>query len=125
MGTHMWNNAPARRGRRLSVENPMALLGGEAMKFGEMFQKDLAARAMNVDAGFWNRYATAIANSLATKNNEISVIQNRGITQLHPLTAAMDRVNAAGSPITKTGLDLGNNRHFSMLIDDSKEIGIN
>lgn len=121
----MWNNAPARRGRRLSVENPMALLGGEAMKFGEMFQKDLAARAMNVDAGFWNRYATAIANSLATKNNEISVIQNRGIAQLHPLTAAMDRVNAAGSPITKNGLDLGNNRHFSMLIDDSKEIGIN
>ncbi|XP_059206830.1 sal-like protein 3b [Centropristis striata] len=128
MGTHMWNNAPARRGRRLSVENPMALLSGEAAKFGEMFQKDLAARAMNVDPGFWNRYATAIANSLATKNNEISVIQNRGISQLHPLTAGMDRVSAAGSPIsslTKTGMDLGNNRHFSMLIDDSKEIGIN
>uniref|UniRef100_UPI0037E8F50D sal-like protein 3b n=1 Tax=Semicossyphus pulcher TaxID=241346 RepID=UPI0037E8F50D len=128
MGTHMWNNAPARRGRRLSVENPMALLGGEAVKFGEMFQKDLAARAMNVDPGFWNRYATAIANSLATKNNEISVIQNRGISQLHPLTAGMDRMSTAGSPITsrtKTGMDLGNNRHFSMLIDDSKEIGIN
>ncbi|XP_010740593.2 sal-like protein 3b [Larimichthys crocea] len=128
MGTHMWNNAPARRGRRLSVENPMALLGGEAVKFGEMFQKDLAARAMNVDPGFWNRYATAIANSLATKNNEISVIQNRGISQLHPLTAGMDRLSTTGSPITsrtKTGMDLGNNRHFSMLIDDSKEIGIN
>ncbi|XP_022599888.1 sal-like protein 3 [Seriola dumerili] len=128
MGTHMWNNAPARRGRRLSVENPMALLGGEAMKFGEMFQKDLAARAMNVDPGFWNRYATAITNSLAMKNNEISVIQNRGISQLHPLTAGMDRVSTTGSPITsitKTGMDLGNNRHFSMLIDDSKEIGIN
>ncbi|XP_078123480.1 sal-like protein 3b isoform X1 [Sander vitreus] len=128
MGTHMWNNAPARRGRRLSVENPMALLSGEAAKFGEMFQKDLAARAMNVDPGFWNRYATAIANSLATKNNEISVIQNRGISQLHPLTAGIDRVSTAGSPITsltKTGMDLGNNRHFSMLIDDSKEIGIN
>ncbi|KAM9385067.1 sal-like protein 3b [Pholidichthys leucotaenia] len=128
MGTHMWNNAPARRGRRLSVENPMALLGGEAVKFGEMFQKDLAARAMNMDPGFWNRYATAITNSLAMKNNEISVIQNRGISPLHPLTASMDRVTAVGSPIsglTKTGLDLGNNRHFSMLIDDSKEIGIN
>ncbi|XP_065804405.1 sal-like protein 3b [Labrus bergylta] len=128
MGTHMWNNAPARRGRRLSVENPMALLGGEAMKFGEMFQKDLAARAMNVDTGFWNRYATAIANSLAAKNNEISVIQNRGISQLHPLTAGMDRMSTAGSPMTsrtKTGMDLGNNRHFSMLIDNSKDIGIN
>lgn len=123
MGTHMWNNAPARRGRRLSVDNPMALLGGEAAKFGEMFQKDLAARAMNVDPGFWNRYATAITHSLAMKNNEIAVIQNRGISQLHPLNAG-----AAGGPITsltKTGMDLGNNRHFSMLIDDSKEIGIN
>ncbi|KAF7669653.1 hypothetical protein LDENG_00159030 [Lucifuga dentata] len=128
MGTHMWNNAPARRGRRLSVENPMALLGGEAMKFGEIFQKDLAARAMNVDPGFWNRYATAITNSLAMKNNEISVIQNRGISQLHPMTAGMDRASITGSSVTslgKTGMDLGTNRHFSMLIDDSKEIGIN
>lgn len=110
------------------MDNPMALLGGEAVKFGEMFQKDLAARAMNVDPGFWNRYATAITNSLAMKNNEIAVIQNRGISQLHPLTAGMNRVSTAGSPITsltKTGIDLGNNRHFSMLIDDSKEIGIN
>lgn len=106
----------------------MALLGGEAIKFGEMFQKDLAARAMNVAPGFWNRYATAITNSLAMKNNEISVIQNRGMSPLRPMTAVMDKVNAAGSPITsltKTSLDLGNNRHFSMLIDDTKEIGIN
>lgn len=128
MGTHMWNNAPARRGRRLSVENPMALLGGEAMKFGEMFQKDLAARAMNVDPGFWNRYAAAITNGLAMKNNEISVIQNRGLPQLHTMTAGMARAGTAGSPITslgKTGMDLGASRHFSMLIDDSKEIGIN
>ncbi|KAM4631469.1 sal-like protein 3b [Polymixia lowei] len=128
MGTHMWNNAPARRGRRLSVENPMALLGGDAMKFGEMFQKDLAARAMNVDPGFWNRYAAAITNGLAMKNNEISVIQNRGIPQLHAMTAGMDRVSTDGSPISslgKSSMDLGTNRHFSMLIDDSKEIGIN
>ncbi|XP_061597265.1 sal-like protein 3b [Cololabis saira] len=130
MGTHMWNNAPARRGRRLSVENPMALLGGEAVKFGEMFQKDLAARAMNVDPGFWNRYAAAISNSLAMKNNEISVIQNRGVAPLHPLSVAMDRVGGGGASgpltgLTKTGMDLGSNRHFSMLIEDSKEIGIN
>uniref|UniRef100_A0A3Q3LGV2 C2H2-type domain-containing protein n=2 Tax=Mastacembelus armatus TaxID=205130 RepID=A0A3Q3LGV2_9TELE len=128
MGTHMWNNAPARRGRRLSVENPMALLGGEAVKFGEMFHKDLAARALNVDQGFWNRYTTAITNGLAMKNNEIAVIQNRGISQLHPLTAGIDRVSTTGAPITnltKTGVELGSNRHFAMLIDDSKDIGIN
>ncbi|XP_068603301.1 sal-like protein 3b [Brachionichthys hirsutus] len=126
MGTHMWNNAPARRGRRLSVENPMALLGGEAVKFGAMLQKDLAARAMNVDPAFWSRYATAIANNLATKNNEISVIQNRGISQLHPLAAGMDRLSTTGSPVaSRSKMDLGAHRHFSMLIDDGKEIGIN
>ncbi|KAJ3602810.1 hypothetical protein NHX12_030558 [Muraenolepis orangiensis] len=113
MGTHMWNNAPARRGRRLSVENPIALLGGDPMKFGEMFQKDLAARAMNVDPGFWNRYAAAITTGL-----------------LHAMTAAMDRASSGGvhglNGLGKaSGLDLGASRHFSMLIDDGKEIGIN
>ncbi|XP_057684747.1 sal-like protein 3b [Corythoichthys intestinalis] len=116
MGTHMWNNAPARRGRRLSVDNPMALLGSDAVKF------DLAARAMHVDAGFWSRYASAITSSLAMKNNEISVIQNRGATPLRSI-AGMDRVNGAARTIanlSKNSVELGNNRHFSMLIDDSK-----
>ncbi|XP_037549000.1 sal-like protein 3 [Nematolebias whitei] len=150
MGTHMWNNAPARRGRRLSVENPGALLRGEALKFGEAFQKDLATRAMSVDPGFWSRYAAAITNSLAMKNNEISVIQNPGLVPLHPLTAAsvtrgtitgLNRTTVDLGSITglnrttmdlgsitglnRTTVDLGTNRHFSMLIDDGKEIGIN
>ncbi|XP_056142947.1 sal-like protein 3 [Lampris incognitus] len=141
MGTHMWNNAPARRGRRLSVENPMALLGGDAMKFSEMFQKDLAARAMNVDPGFWNQYAAAITNGLAMKNNEISVIQNGGITQLPvslgaagitslgALPGGMDQVHTSGSPpmtaMDKSGLDVGASRPFSRFMEENKEIGIN
>lgn len=141
MGTHMWNNAPARRGRRLSVENPMALLGGDAMKFSEMFQKDLAARAMNVDQGFWNQYAAAITNGLAMKNNEISVIQNGGITQLPvslggtgitslgSMPGGMDRVHAGSSPpmtgMEKAGLEVGPGRPFSRFIEENKEIGIN
>ncbi|XP_033855967.3 sal-like protein 3 [Acipenser ruthenus] len=141
MGTHMWNNAPARRGRRLSVENPMALLGGDAMKFTEIFQKDLAGRAMNVDPSFWNQYAAAITNGLAMKNNEISVIQNGGIPQ-HPIilggggipslnsfTSGMDRARTGNSsPMTgfdKTSVDTGANRPFSRFIEDNKEIGIN
>ncbi|XP_038827394.1 sal-like protein 3 [Salvelinus namaycush] len=117
MGTHMWNNAPARRGRHLLVENPMALLGGEAaIKLGEMFQKDLTAQAMHMDTGFWNRYAAAITNGLAMKNNEISVIQNGWIPQLHAMTAGMDRVSTGGSPpmtsLGKTAMDLRINRHF-------------
>ncbi|CDQ80646.1 unnamed protein product [Oncorhynchus mykiss] len=131
MGTHMWNNAPARRGRRLSVENPMALLGGDAMKFSEMFQKDLAARAMNVDPGFWNQYAAAITNGLAMKNNEISVIQNGGLPQL-PVSLGMDhmdRVNASSSPpmtgLDKTVLEVGARRPFARFMEENKEIGIN
>ncbi|KAF7666335.1 hypothetical protein LDENG_00110950 [Lucifuga dentata] len=129
MGTHMWNNAPARRGRRLSVENPIALLGGDAMKFSEMFQKDLAARAMNVDPGFWNQYAAAITNGLAMKNNEISVIQNGGITQLPVSLGGMDRVHAGSSPpmmgMEKAGLEVGASRPFSRFMEENKEIGIN
>ncbi|CAB1414419.1 unnamed protein product [Pleuronectes platessa] len=141
MGTHMWNNAPARRGRRLSVENPMALLGGDAMKFSEMFQKDLAARAMNVDPGFWNQYAAAITNGLAMKNNEISVIQNgsinqlpvslggTGITSLGAMPGGMDRVHTGGSPsmigMEKAGLEVGASRPFSRFMEENKEIGIN
>ncbi|XP_067888581.1 sal-like protein 3 isoform X3 [Heterodontus francisci] len=141
MGTHMWNNAPARRGRRLSVENPMALLGGDAMKFSEIFQKDLAARAMNVDATFWNQYAAAITNGLALKNNEISVIQNGGIPQLPVslggsgipaltnVTSGMDRVRTGSGPpvagLEKSSTEAGANRPFARFIEDNKEIGIN
>ncbi|XP_032278582.1 sal-like protein 3 isoform X2 [Phoca vitulina] len=141
MGTHMWNNAPARRGRRLSVENPMALLGGDALKFSEMFQKDLAARAMNVDPSFWNQYAAAITNGLAMKNNEISVIQNGGIPQLPvslggsaipplgSLTTGMDKARTGGSPpivgLDKANSETGASRPFTRFIEDNKEIGIN
>ncbi|KAM9226003.1 sal-like protein 3 isoform 1-T1 [Dugong dugon] len=141
MGTHMWNNAPARRGRRLSVENPMALLGGDALKFSEMFQKDLAARAMNVDPNFWNQYAAAITNGLAMKNNEISVIQNGGIPQLPVslggsaipplgnLSGGMDKAHTGSSPPTvgldKASSETGASRPFTRFIEDSKEIGIN
>ncbi|KAJ7338610.1 hypothetical protein JRQ81_012512 [Phrynocephalus forsythii] len=141
MGTHMWNNAPARRGRRLSVENPMALLGGDALKFSEMFQKDLAARAMNVDPNFWNQYAAAITNGLAMKNNEISVIQNGGIPQLpvslggsaipslSNITTGMDKARTGSSPpilgLDKASSETGANRPFTRFIEDNKEIGIN
>ncbi|XP_076865952.1 sal-like protein 3b [Brachyhypopomus gauderio] len=129
MGTHMWNNTPARRGRRLSVENPLALLSGEALKFSEVLQKDLAARALNVDQNFWSRYAAAISNGLAMKNNEISVIQNGGLTQLPAMNIAADKASTGNSPpittLGKTNVDLGTGRHFSMLIDENKEIRIN
>ncbi|CAK6436585.1 unnamed protein product [Pipistrellus nathusii] len=83
MGTHMWNSTPARRGRRLSVDGPMTFLGGNPVKFPEMFHKDLAARAGSGDpSGFWNQYAAALSNGLAMKATEISVIRNGGVPAL-------------------------------------------
>uniref|UniRef100_A0A8C1VQ51 Sal-like protein 3 n=1 Tax=Cyprinus carpio TaxID=7962 RepID=A0A8C1VQ51_CYPCA len=141
MGTHMWNNAPARRGRRLSVDNPMALLGGDAIKFNEMFQKDLAARAINVDPGFWNQYAVAITNGLAMKNNEISVIQNGGIPSLPislsgggipavgGMSGGMERSRTgSGPPLTgleKTDLEVRTGHPFSRFREEDNGIGIN
>ncbi|KAM9301561.1 sal-like protein 1 isoform 2-T2 [Gastrophryne carolinensis] len=95
MGTHMWNSTPARRGRRLSVDGPMAFLGGNPVKFPEIFQKDMTARTGNGDPStFWNQYAAALSNGLAMKTNEISVIQNGGIT---PMTGSLG--NGGSSPI--------------------------
>ncbi|XP_067305513.1 sal-like protein 3 isoform X2 [Pseudorasbora parva] len=124
MGTHMWNNAPARRGRRLSVENPMALLGGDAIKFSQMFQKDLAARAINVDPGFWNQYAVAITNGLAMKNNEISVIQSGGLPAL-PISLSGAALERPGKSPPVASLDNTNLDLFSRFREKDKEIGIN
>lgn len=122
MGTHMWNNAPSRRGRRLSVDNPPAPLGGEYGRFGEEGQKDPALGAMRVDPGFWNRYAT-IASSLATKKSEVSMFDSSGTPPLHTLAAGAGRTaRDRGGPINKSSTHLGNNGHFSLLVGDSKEI---
>ncbi|XP_017342882.1 sal-like protein 4 [Ictalurus punctatus] len=82
VGTHMWNNS-TRRGQRLSLENPMALMamGAESKMIPDMLQppKDLISSQMNFDPSVWNQYAAAFSNGLAMKANEISVIQNGGI----------------------------------------------
>jgi hypothetical protein len=75
------------------------------------------------------------------KNNEISVIQNGGITQLPislggtgmpslgSMSGGMDRVHADRSPpmtgMEKAGLELGSTRPFSRFMEENKEIGIN
>ncbi|TSS48107.1 Sal-like protein 4 [Bagarius yarrelli] len=93
VGTHMWNNS-ARRGQRLSLDNPMALMamGAESKMIPEMLQppKDLIPSPMNFDPSVWNQYAAAFSNGLAMKANEISVIQNGGI----PLPGSL-----AGGPL--------------------------
>lgn len=119
----------------------MALLGGDAIKFSEMFQKDLTARAINVDPGFWSQYAVAITNGLAMKNNEISVIQNGGIPPIPislsgggipavgGLSAGMERSHTGssspGNTLDKTNLEVGAGHPFSRFREKDKEIGIN
>ncbi|XP_072135683.1 sal-like protein 1a isoform X1 [Mobula birostris] len=141
MGTHMWNSAPARRGRRLSVDGPMAFLGGNPIKFTEMLQKDLAVRARDGDpSSFWNQYAAALTNGLAMKTNEISVIQNGGLppnpaslgnggsSPISGLTGNMEKLHSADPTAPLAGLEKisatenGTNHRFTHLVEDNKEI---
>ncbi|XP_051281754.1 sal-like protein 4 [Dicentrarchus labrax] len=82
IGTHMWNNT-SRRGQRLSLDNPMALMAmsSEAKMLPEIMQapKELGAPQMNFDPSLWNQYAAAFSGGLTMKTNEISVIQGGGI----------------------------------------------
>ncbi|XP_034796041.3 sal-like protein 1 [Pan paniscus] len=141
MGTHMWNSTPARRGRRLSVDGPMTFLGGNPVKFPEMFQKDLAARSGSGDpSSFWNQYAAALSNGLAMKANEISVIQNGGIppipgslgsgnsSPISGLTGNLERLQNSEPNAPLAGLEKmassenGTNFRFTRFVEDSKEI---
>ncbi|NXT07336.1 SALL4 protein, partial [Prunella fulvescens] len=81
VGTHMWNNS-ARRGRRLSIDNPMALLGNDPKKVSEMFPKEMVAPSVSIDPAVWNQYAAVLSNGLAVKTNEISVIQSGALPAL-------------------------------------------
>ncbi|XP_067096210.1 sal-like protein 4 [Osmerus mordax] len=96
VGTHMWNNA-SRRGQRLSLDNPMALMamGSESKVMPDMMPppKELGPPPMNFDQSLWNQYAAAFTNGLTMKANEISVIQNGGI----PLPGSLAGGPLAGS----------------------------
>ncbi|KAJ3586083.1 hypothetical protein NHX12_012484 [Muraenolepis orangiensis] len=81
VGTHMWNNT-SRRGQRMSLDNPMALMAmGSEAKMQEMMQvpQELGSPAMNFDPSLWNQYGAVFSSGLAMKTNEISVIQGGGI----------------------------------------------
>ncbi|XP_056363737.1 sal-like protein 4 [Oenanthe melanoleuca] len=87
VGTHMWNNS-ARRGRRLSIDNPMALLGSDPKKVSELFPREAVAPSVGLDPAVWSQYAAVLSNGLAAKNNEISVIQSGALPGAAPLNSA-------------------------------------
>ncbi|NXS93822.1 SALL4 protein, partial [Jacana jacana] len=94
VGTHMWNNS-ARRGRRLSIDNPMALLGNDPKKVSEMFPKDIMPPSVNIDPTVWNQYAAVLSNGIAMKTNEISVIQSGGLPTLPVTIGGGSAINTA------------------------------
>ncbi|NWI09345.1 SALL4 protein, partial [Crypturellus soui] len=94
VGTHMWNNS-ARRGRRLSIDNPMALLGNDPKKVSEMFPKDIMPPSVSIDPTVWNQYAAVLSNGIAMKTNEISVIQSGGLPALPVTIGGGSTINTA------------------------------
>ncbi|NXX40096.1 SALL4 protein, partial [Tricholaema leucomelas] len=105
VGTHMWNNS-ARRGRRLSIDNPMALLGNDPKKVSEMFPKDIMPSSVSIDPTVWNQYAAVLSNGIAMKTNEISVIQSGGLPTL-PVTigggSALNTATVSKIDVTQSG----------------------
>ncbi|XP_054580275.1 sal-like protein 4 isoform X1 [Eptesicus fuscus] len=91
--THGANNSSARRGRKLAIENTMALLGTDTKRVPEVFPKEIMAPSVNVDPVVWNQYTTMLNGGLAMKTNEISVIQSGGVPTLPVSLGASSLVN--------------------------------
>ncbi|XP_055508435.1 sal-like protein 4 [Leucoraja erinacea] len=135
VGTHMWNNS-ARRGRRLSLDSPMILIGNDPKKISEMFPRDLMVPSMNIEPSVWSQYATVLTNGLALKTNEISVIQNGGIppitvsvgsgsvvctsTAVSKLDASQSAINPAITNAEKPSSENVPTPHFPHFVEESK-----
>ncbi|XP_020635186.3 sal-like protein 4 isoform X1 [Pogona vitticeps] len=104
VGTHMWSNS-ARRGRRLSIDNPMALLSSDPKKVSEMFPKEVVPASVSLDPATWNQYTAVLSNGLAMKTNEISVIQSGGIPSLPATIGGGPAVNIAMNSATVSQMD--------------------
>lgn len=75
----MWNNT-SRRGQRLSLDNPMALMAMSPEAKMLQAPKEMGSSPLNFDPSMWNQYAAAaFSGGLTMKTNEISVIQGGGI----------------------------------------------
>ncbi|XP_068843856.1 sal-like protein 4 isoform X2 [Capricornis sumatraensis] len=131
--THGANNSSARRGRKLAIENTMALLGTDGKRVPEMFPKEIMAPSVNVDPAVWNQYATMLNGGLAMKTNEISVIQSGGIPALPVSLGASSVVSntaaskidgsqsAAGAEVEKPGTaDNAPKHQFPHLLEENK-----
>ncbi|XP_075384001.1 sal-like protein 4 isoform X2 [Tenrec ecaudatus] len=98
--THGSNNNSARRGRKLAIENTVALLGSDGKRVSEVLPKEIRAPAVNVDPAVWSQYTAMLNGGLSLKPNEISVIQSGGIPPLPvPLGASSGGSNSGASQV--------------------------
>ncbi|XP_037356463.1 sal-like protein 4 isoform X2 [Talpa occidentalis] len=131
--THGASNSSARRGRKLAIENTMALLGTDGKRVPEMFPKEVLTPSVNVDPVVWNQYTTMLHGGLAMKTNEISVIQSGGIPTLPVSLGASSVVNnttlskmdgsqsALGADVEKPGAADGVPKHqFPHFLEEKK-----
>ncbi|KAM4841604.1 sal-like protein 4 isoform 2-T2 [Thomomys bottae] len=100
--THGSSNNAARRGRKLAIENTVALLGADGKRVSDVFPKEILAPSVGVDPVTWNQYTSVLNGGLATKANEISVIQSGGISTLPVSLGA-----GPGNNATVTKMDAG------------------
>uniref|UniRef100_A0A8C0PBV8 Sal-like protein 4 n=1 Tax=Canis lupus familiaris TaxID=9615 RepID=A0A8C0PBV8_CANLF len=91
--THGANNSSARRGRKLAIENTMALLGTDGKRVPEMFPKEILAPSGTWTLSFGTSTPPMLNGGLAMKTNEISVIQSGGIPTL-PMDGSQSAISA-------------------------------
>ncbi|ELK38388.1 Sal-like protein 4 [Myotis davidii] len=80
--THGANNSSACHGRKLAIENTMALLRTDTKRIPEVLPKEIMVPSVNMDPVVWNQYTIMLNGGLVMKTNEISVIQSGGIPTL-------------------------------------------
>ncbi|XP_063104215.1 sal-like protein 4 isoform X2 [Cavia porcellus] len=130
--THGANNNSARRGRKLAIENTMALLGADGKRVPEMFSKEILSPSVSMDPVVWSQYTSMLNGGLAMKTNEISVIQSGGIPTLPVSLGAssvvssttaskMDSSQSGGSAAEKPGVTDGVAKHqFPHFLEENK-----
>ncbi|KAG2461292.1 sal-like protein 4 isoform X1 [Polypterus senegalus] len=134
VGTHMWNNS-ARRGRRLSLDNSIPVLGNEPKIMTEIVPTSKEMVPINLDPSVWNQYAAVFTNGLAMKTNEISVIQNGGIPLpgslaggpligsnggMAKIDGSQPGIAASVAEIEKTGVENVPKHQFPHFLEESK-----
>ncbi len=127
MGTHMWSSSPARRGRRLSVDDPF--LRSNSEQFQDSSPNDVVGKVHNGDSlGLWSQYPT-LTSGLGARTNEIPVIQNGVIPRLSISAGQLENIEKLqlnrALPWLERLSKNGSTFHFRQLVEDNKTTVMN